>query len=124
MVIAKNNNSFKLKRKIRDHGSAVRSVVFSPKNKRLLISGSWDKSIRVWNQKSKKTIKILKGHSHGVITLNISKYGDLLASGSADKTIKLWNLDTLAETKTLSGHVSEVRSVGFSPDGKILVSGS
>ncbi len=101
----------------------VISVSFSPDGK-TLVSGSRDKTIKLWNVETGKEIRTLKGHDSYVYSVNFSPDGKTLVSGSWDKTIKLWNVETGKEIRTLKGHDSYVYSVNFSPDGKTLVSGS
>jgi len=59
-----------------------------------LVSGSDDKTIKLWNVETGKEIRTLKGHDELVISVNFSPDGKTLVSGSYDKTIKLWNLGT------------------------------
>jgi WD40 repeat protein len=112
------------------HDQYVFSVAFSPDGK-TLASGSWDKTIRLWNVATKKLLllpKPLAGHFSGVSSLVFSPDGKTLASGSYDNTILLWDVSNENEPKrigrVLSGHTGAVYSVAFSPDGKMLVSAS
>ncbi|KAB0241844.1 hypothetical protein EZJ55_16060 [Microcystis aeruginosa EAWAG127a] len=105
------------------HNGSVNSVSFSSDGK-TLVSGSRDKTIKLWNVETGKEIRTLKGHDSYVLSVNFSPDGKTLVSGSWDKTIKLWNVETGKEIRTLKGHDSAVISVNFSPDGKTLVSGS
>ncbi|EXJ82723.1 F-box and WD-40 domain-containing protein MET30 [Capronia epimyces CBS 606.96] len=66
------------------------------------------------------SIKILKGHSNGVMSLQV--YDNILATGSYDATIKIWNLDTGEELRTLKGHAMGIRCLQF--DDNKLISGS
>ncbi|MCA2812162.1 MAG: WD40 repeat domain-containing protein, partial [Microcystis sp. M090S1] len=102
--------------RLEGHDSAVTSVNFSPDGK-TLVSGSDDKTIKLWNVETGKEIRTLKGHDSTVISVNFSSDGKTLVSGSADKTIKLWNVETGKEIRTLRGHDELVTSVNFSPDG-------
>ena len=109
--------------RLEGHDNLVISVNFSPDGK-TLVSGSWDKTIKLWNVETGKEIRTLKGHDELVRSVNFSPDGKTLVSGSLDKTIKLWNVETGEEIRTLKGHDSYLSSVNFSPDGKTLVSGS
>ncbi|MBO1350910.1 MAG: trypsin-like peptidase domain-containing protein [Hormoscilla sp. GUM202] len=108
---------------LKGHSSSVTSVAISPDGK-LLASGSWDKTIKIWNLGSGRLLRTLTGHSNLVISVAISPDGQLLASGSNDKTIKIWNLGSGRLLRTLTGDSDWVWSVAISPDGQLLASGS
>jgi WD40 repeat protein len=67
------------------------------------VSGSDDKTIKLWNVETGQEIRTLKGHDNYVTSVNFSPDGKTLVSGSYDNTIKLWNgnngwdLDALME---------------------------
>ncbi|KAF4230403.1 hypothetical protein CNMCM6457_005979 [Aspergillus fumigatiaffinis] len=105
------------------HYDTVRSVAFSP-NGQLLASGSFDKTIKLWNASIGELRQTLEGHSGSVCSVVFSPDAQLLASGSYDKTIKLWDVSTGELRQTLEGHYALVRSLAFSPDAQLLASGS
>jgi predicted NACHT family NTPase len=105
------------------HSSFVNSLAISPDGK-ILASGSWDKTIKIWNLETPELIGTLTGHSDRVNSVAISNDGKMLVSGSSDETIKFWNLYNGDLLCTFPGHSMEVNSVAISPDGKILASGS
>jgi WD40 repeat protein len=105
------------------HTGAVRSVAFSPDG-RLLASGSWDDTIKLWDVATGSLVRSLSGHTDWVMSVAFSPDGRLLASGSWDDTIKLWDVATGSLVRSLSGHTGAVNSVAFSPDGRLLASGS
>ncbi|MCC5644003.1 WD40 repeat domain-containing protein [Nostoc sp. CHAB 5824] len=120
---------------LKGHNGEVTSVSFSPDSK-TLASGSGDYyttgnvfnigdyTIKLWDVKTGKEIRTLKGHDKAVKSVGFSPDGKTLASGSWDTTVKLWDVKTGKEIYALKGHNYYVNSVSFSPDGKTLASGS
>jgi len=105
------------------HSGFVTSVVFSS-NGKYLVSGSGDKTVKVYQTDGFKEIVTLTGHSSYVYSVAFSPDGRYLASGSQDRTVKIYQTDGFKEIATLKGHSKSVTSVVFSPDGSYLVSGS
>ncbi len=118
--------SWKCVRTLTGHSDLVATVAISRDGK-TLISGSFDKTIKLWHLSTGQLIRTLTEHSDRVRCVAISPSGQILASGSADKTIKLWDLSTGKVLRTLgsrsSGHSNEVSVVAFSPDRLMLASG-
>ncbi|MDP3048849.1 MAG: caspase family protein [Thermodesulfovibrionales bacterium] len=104
-------------------GATVKSIAFSPDNKYVL-SGGYDKIIKLWDLESMKEIRIFKGHTSGILSIAFSPDGKYAVSGSWDTTLKLWDIATGREIRTFSGHADGIYSVAFSPDGKFALSGS
>ncbi|KAF7333241.1 WD40 repeat-like protein [Mycena sanguinolenta] len=107
------------------HTDWVNSVAFSPDG-RHIVSGSDDKTIRIWNAATGEAVGTpLEGHTGSVRSVAFSPDGRQIVSGSGDKTIRIWNAATGEAVGTpLEGHTDWVNSVAFSPDGRHIVSGS
>ena len=71
------------------HSHRIWSIAFSPDGK-TLASGSWDKTIRLWNPQTGKRISTLRGHTQRVWSVAFSPDSKTLFSSSFDKTIKIW----------------------------------
>jgi WD40 repeat protein len=89
-----------------------------------IASGSWDKTVRVWDAATGKHRKTLIGHSKRVTAVAFSPDGTQIASGSWDKTVRVWDAVTGEHRKSLTGHSNPVTAVAFSPDGRQIASGS
>jgi len=61
-----------------------------------LVSGSADKTLRVWDISSHKCVGILDGHAGWIRAVQMSGY--TVASGSGDHTAKLWDISRLSES--------------------------
>ncbi|KAH8598479.1 WD40-repeat-containing domain protein [Bisporella sp. PMI_857] len=105
------------------HLSSVNSVAFSPDGKQV-VSGSGDKTVRLWDAATGAALQTLEGHTDFVYFVAFSPDGKQIVSGSWDKIVQLWDAATGAALQTLEGHTNSVNSVAFSPDGKQVVSGS
>jgi len=105
------------------HTDIVSSVAFSPYGM-LIVSGSHDDTLKIWDANSGEEQRTLNGHGDFVTSVAFSPDGKRIASGSADKTVIIWDANSGEELQTLRGHPRSVSSVAFSPDGKRIVSGS
>ncbi|WP_242482094.1 caspase family protein [Trichormus variabilis] len=108
---------------IQGHESGVNSVAFSPDGQRI-VSGSGDKTLRLWDVNGQPIGQPLIGHEGAVKSVAFSPDGQRIVSGSGDKTLRLWNVNGQPIGQPLIGHEGEVKSVAFSPDGQRIVSGS
>ncbi|KAK9479878.1 WD40 repeat-like protein [Lipomyces japonicus] len=111
------------------HNGWVTSLSTSGDNPNILLSGSRDKSLILWNLTRDENAygvpkRSLHGHSHIVQEVEISADGLFAISGSWDKTIRLWDLTTGETVKRLVGHEGDVLSIAFSSNNRLIVSGS
>ncbi|BBD69310.1 WD-40 repeat-containing protein [Nostoc commune NIES-4072] len=105
------------------HSHIVRSLAISADGK-MLVSGSWDQTIKIWQLETGGLLHTLKGHRDRIYAIALSPDGQIIASGSADKTIKLWHLQTGELLGTFTGHTHIVTALAFTASGEMLVSGS
>ena len=89
-----------------------------------MISGSVDKTIKIWDLVTGTEKFTVKGHSYSVKVIVFTPDGKTVISASTDNTIKIWDVETGTEKFTLKGHSSWVSAIALTPDGKILISGS
>lgn len=85
-------------------------------------SGSFDRTIRLWECSSLRTLKEFKGHNAFVNCLAFSPDGRRLASGGNDCNVRLWDVTSGGEVKKLKGHTSRVNCLHFTSDGLWLAS--
>lgn len=105
----------------------IYSLDFS-RDGRVIVSGSGDKTARVWNMSdgSHQTLSIIEPDSvdAGVTSVAISPDGRHVAAGSLDTIVRIWDVATGNLIERLRGHSDSVYSVAFTQDGRGLVSGS
>jgi WD40 repeat protein len=86
------------------------------------VSGSWDRTLRLWDLKSGETIHLLQGHTEGVRAVAVTADGRRTVSGSWDETLRLWDLDSGSEITIFTAERPMHRCV-FAGDGRTIVAG-
>lgn len=86
----------------------------------VLISGSYDRTARVWNMETGAEVHCLTGHTRAVRALQFDEAK--LITGSMDRTMRVWNWRTGRCLRTLEGHTEGVVCLNF--DENVLASGS
>jgi len=79
---------------LKGHSDWVLSVAFSPDGKRI-VSGSYDKTLKIWDAVSGEELQTLKGHRDPVLSVAFSPDGKRVASGSSDLTVRIWDISNL-----------------------------
>ena len=89
------------------------------------ITGSYDRTCKVWNTEEGTEALKLEGHKNVVYAISFNNpFGDKIATGSFDKTCKIWDSATGQCLHTLVGHEKEIVCVAFNPQGDLLATGS
>ncbi|KAL2186651.1 WD40 repeat-like protein [Thermothelomyces heterothallicus CBS 203.75] len=101
------------------HGECVYSLQF---NSQYLVSGSRDRTIKIWDMKTRRCLRTLAKHRGSVLCLQFDSdpEEDLIVSGSSDSDVIIWRFSTGEPLQTLShAHRESVLNVKF--DKRILV---
>ena len=86
----------------------------------VLITGSYDRSVRVWNLDTGREVRCLTGHNRAVRALQFDQM--LLFTGAMDGTVRMWNWRAGECLRVLEGHTDGVVSLNY--NGYLLASGS
>lgn len=79
----------------------------------LLITGSVDKTLRIWDLDNMSCIYVLRGHSKSITCVDTSPdnaINPIIVSGAMDCKVIVWSILTGAEIHTLYGHPQELCS--------------
>jgi len=96
------------------HTSTVESVAFSPDGHRTL-SGSQDKTVRLWDVDNRKLIRQFEGNTQNVFCVAFSPDGRQAVSCAFDKSLRLWEVETGRQIRSFTGCRTSERTVVFLP---------
>lgn len=109
-------------RALRGHTGPILAVAYSPDGRRI-VTGSADKTARVWDAETGQESFPLEGHTASVRSVGFSKDGQWIVTGSWDRTVRVWEAATGRPLRSIVANEKEVFSVAFSPDGQRIVTG-
>lgn len=98
------------------HAETVNLAV--SKDGKSLLTGSYDRTLKLWDVASGKLLRTFSGHSTRVTAVAFSLDNKTALSGDTDSTIKLWDLATGLEILTFSDRAGSVIKSSTSIDGK------
>ncbi|KAG5559046.1 hypothetical protein RHGRI_008836 [Rhododendron griersonianum] len=101
----------------------------------LIVTGSKDNSIRLWEAESTRCIGVGLGHMEAVGAVAFSKKRrNFVVSGSSDRTLKVWSLDSLSDDMeqstnlkakaVVAAHDKDINSLAIAPNDSFVCSGS
>ena len=95
----------------------MNSLAFSH-NGIFFISGSSDKTIKIWDSETGQEVRTLTGHTSSVHSVSYSPDGRQIVSCSSfspDKTIKFWDAESGSVVRSISANCD---TVAYCPDGR------
>jgi WD40 repeat protein len=105
------------------HADRVGAVAVS-RDGRYVLTGSDDRTARLWQADTGKEVRRFEGHAGAVTAVAFSSDGRRIVTGSSDGTGRVWTASTGEVVTTLRGHAGRVSAVAFSPDDAYVLTGS
>jgi WD40 repeat protein len=103
------------------HNETILGMAISP-DERFLLTGSVDRTARLWELPSGKLVREFGNHRMGVGSVDFSMDGKSILTGSWDDTVHVWDLNAASEKMILAGHEGGVQTATFSFDNRTIVS--
>jgi WD40 repeat protein len=106
---------------LKGHENAVYAVAFSPDGA-TAATGSFDKSVRLWDVKTGKELRVFSGataHQNLVLSVAFAPDGLSLASGGSDNSARVWDVPVNTPVKEFV-HAAGVSAVAVAADGKLV----
>ena len=66
-------------------------MFMNPANPNELVTGSHDKTIKIWDIEMMKSTMTMSGHDRGIWSVVYDNTGTMLATASPDTKVKLWD---------------------------------
>lgn len=105
------------------HAADVRSVAVSP-NGKILATGSFDRTVKLWDAKTLDELGTLGGHNERVNSVAFAPDGKKLVAVDLGGGLYFWDVTARVPLATLQGHPQGILSVSYSPDGNTIVTTS
>jgi len=94
------------------HESAITSVALDANNSDRLITASWDKTAKIWQNRA--CAHTLQGHTTNVLCV-LSLSNGYIVTGCGDGTVKIWDGETGGEIKNIVASTTCVRGLAELP---------
>ncbi|HEU0299112.1 MAG TPA: TIR domain-containing protein [Longimicrobium sp.] len=109
-----------IERRLTGHTEFVVSLAVS-RDGSLVVSGSWDGTIRIWDVETGECRAVLDGHTDDVNSVVLTTDDTAVISVSDDRTIRKWDLRTGKELEVWEEEGQPMLAMALTPDGERIV---
>ncbi|CZT21939.1 related to S.pombe beta-transducin [Ramularia collo-cygni] len=111
--------------RIPSNNTPVHAVTFSAGTGQYILTGSQDRTVRLYNPNTRRQIQAYNAHGYEVLDLAVSEDNARFVSVGGDKTVFLWDVATATTLRRFNGHAGRVNACSFGGEGdSVIVSGS
>ncbi|KAL8388290.1 hypothetical protein RB595_009334 [Gaeumannomyces hyphopodioides] len=103
------------------HEEVINSLDISRRGDELLVSGSDDGTIGIWDPRKKNAVDYIET-GFPITAVAMSEAGNAIYSGGIDNDVKVWDVRKKAVVYTLVGHRDTITTLKVSPDSQTLMS--
>jgi WD40 repeat protein len=98
------------------------TLAFHPNSHRL-VTGSYDKTGRIWDVETRQSVGPPLQHQGWVMQARFSPDGHLVATTSRDRSARLWDSSSAQAVSPPLLHEGRPVTECFTPDGRVLITG-
>ncbi|OSX73099.1 hypothetical protein BU14_0378s0009 [Porphyra umbilicalis] len=104
-------------------GGGGGAAVPPPDAGRVLVAGSRDRLVTVWDARAGARVAALRGHTDTVRAVAVAPGGLSLLSGSADTSVRVWDLRMQRAVHAVEAHADSVWALAVGGGGSWVLSG-
>ncbi|KAK4460761.1 Pre-mRNA-splicing factor cwf17 [Cladorrhinum samala] len=103
------------------HEEVINAMDISRRGEDMLISGSDDGTIGIWDPRTKEAVDYIETE-FPITAVAMSEAGNEIYSGGIDNDIKVWDIRKKQVVHSMLGHQDTITTLRVSPDGQQLLS--
>ena len=105
------------------HEAIVNCLDISRRGEDVLVSGSDDASIGIWDARQKRAADYIESE-YPITAVAFAEAGNEIYSGGIDNSIHVWDIRKKTIAYSMAGHADTITSLQVSPDSQFLLSNS
>lgn len=103
------------------HTEIVNDLTASPRGEEILLSGSDDGCVGIWDPRVKRAVDFIETE-FPITAVAVAEAGNEIYTGGIDQDVKVWDIRKKAVAYAMTGHTDTITSLEVSPDSQSLLS--